>query len=99
MATNNISLLAPQIFAGEKYQIWSAKMQMYLEAFDLWEVVAKDKPIAPFPENPTLAQIKAHTNEKTKKFKAKTLIQNSVADSVFHKNYELQDSQRSLGLA
>ena len=85
MATNSISLLAPQIFAGENYQIWSVKMQTYLEAFDLWEVVAEDKPIAPFLTNPTLAQIKAHTDEKTKKFKSKTLIQNSVADSVFHR--------------
>ena len=99
MATSSISLLAPQIFAGENYQIWSVKMQTYLEAFDLWEVVAKDEPIAPLPANPTLAQIRAHTDKKTKKFKAKNLIQNSVADSVFHKNYELQDSQRSLGLA
>ncbi|KAL6328890.1 hypothetical protein AAG906_003907 [Vitis piasezkii] len=78
MATNNISLLAPQIFAGENYQIWFVKMQTYLEAFDIWEVVAEDKPIAPLSPNPTLAQIKAHTNEKTKKFKAKTLIQNSL---------------------
>ncbi|RVW62525.1 Retrovirus-related Pol polyprotein from transposon RE2 [Vitis vinifera] len=84
MATSSISLLAPQIFAGENYQIWSVKMQTYLEAFDLWEVVAKDKPIAPLPANPTLEQIKAHTDEKTKKFKAKTLIQNSIADSIFH---------------
>ena len=78
-------MLAPQIFVGENYQIWSVKMQTYLEAFDLWEVVAEDEPIAPLPVNPTLAQIKAHTDEKTKKFKAKTLIQNSVADSVFHR--------------
>ena len=74
MATNNISLLASQIFAGENCQICSVKMQTYLEAFDLWEVVAEDEPIAPLPANPTLAQIKAHTDEKTKKFKAKTLI-------------------------
>ena len=85
MATDSISLLAPQIFVRENYQIWSVKMQTYLKAFDLWEVVAEDKPIVPLPVNPTLAQIKAHTNEKTKKFKAKTLIQNSVADSVFHR--------------
>ena len=85
MATSSISLLAPQIFAGENYQIWSVKMQTYLEAFDLWEVVVGDKPIAPLPENPTLAQIKAYTDEKTKKFEAKTLIQNSVANFVFHR--------------
>ena len=62
---------------------------MYLEAFDLWEVVVH-KPIAPLPTNLTLAQIKAYTDEKTKKFEAKTLIQNSVADSVFHRimNYK-----------
>ena len=83
-------LLDPQIFARENYQIWSIKMQTYLEAFDLWEVVAEDEPIAPLPVNPTLAQIKAHTDEKTKKFKAKTLIQNLVADSVCHRimNYK-----------
>ena len=85
MATNNISSLAPQIFVEENYQIWSVKMQTYLEAFDLWEVVAEDELIALLPVNPTLAQIRAHTDEKTKKFKAKTLIQNSVADSIFHR--------------
>ena len=74
MATSSISLLAPQIFVGENYQIQSVKMQTYLEAFDLWQVVAEYKPIAPLPANPTLAQIKAHIDEKTKKFKAKTLI-------------------------
>ena len=69
----------------ENYQIWSVKMQTYLEAFDLWEVVAEDELIALLPVNPTLAQIRGHTDEKTKKFKAKTLIQNSVADSIFHR--------------
>ena len=44
-------------------------MQTYLEAFDIWEVVAEDKPIAPLPANPTLAQIRAHTNERPKSLK------------------------------
>ena len=69
MATSSISLLAPQIFVGENYQIWSVKMQTYLEAFDHWEVVAEDEPIAPLPANPTLAQIRAHTNERPKSLK------------------------------
>ena len=51
MATSSISLLAPQIFVGENYQIWSVKMQTYLEAFDLWEVVAEEEPIAPLSTN------------------------------------------------
>ena len=69
MATNNISLLAPQIFVGENYQIWFVKMQTYLETFDLWEVVAEDEPIAPLPANPTLAQIRAHTDKRPKSLK------------------------------
>ena len=91
MATSNISLLALQIFVGENYQIWSVKMQTYLKAFDLWEVVAEDEPIVPLLANPTLTQIRAHTDEKIKIFKAKTLIQNSIANSVFHRimNYRI----------
>ncbi|KAF2308310.1 hypothetical protein GH714_039967 [Hevea brasiliensis] len=43
----------------------------------------EDRPATPLLANPTLGQIKAHYEEKTKKFKAKTLIQNSVANSIF----------------
>ncbi|KAJ8747501.1 hypothetical protein K2173_013763 [Erythroxylum novogranatense] len=73
------------ILTGENFHIWSVKVQAYLEAFDLWETVTKDKPTPALPANPTLAQIKYHSEEKAKKSKAKSLIQNSVADSVFHK--------------
>lgn len=45
----------------------------------------EDIPLQPLLANPTLAQIRAHSDEKTKKFKAKTVIQNSVADSIFSK--------------
>jgi len=85
MASNSLSLNAPKIFTGENYQIWSVKMKSYLEAYDLWEVVMEDVPLQPLPANPTLAQIKSHSDEKIKKFKAKTVIQNSVADSIFSK--------------
>lgn len=60
-------------------------MKSYLETYELWEVVMEDKLIQPLPANPTLAQIKARSDEKTKKYKAKTIIQNSVADSIFSK--------------
>ncbi|XP_059281130.1 uncharacterized protein LOC132034785 [Lycium ferocissimum] len=85
MASNNLSFNALQTFTGENYQIWSVKMKSYLEAYDLWEVVKKDKPIESLPENSTPAQIKAHSEEKTKKYKAKIVIQNSVVDSIFSK--------------
>ncbi|KAM3285998.1 hypothetical protein P3S67_024797 [Capsicum chacoense] len=60
-------------------------MKSYLQAYDLWEVVADDTSLQSLPENPTVAQIKSHSDEKLKKLKAKTVIQNSVADSIFSK--------------
>ncbi|XP_009591866.1 uncharacterized protein [Nicotiana tomentosiformis] len=84
MATSGLSLNTPQTFTGENYQIWSVKMKSYLEAYDLWEVVIEDKLIQ-LPANPALAQIKVHSDKKIKKYKVKTIIQNSVADSIFSK--------------
>ncbi|XP_070049016.1 uncharacterized protein [Nicotiana tomentosiformis] len=85
MESSGLSLNTPQTFTSENYQIWSVKMESYLETYDLWKVVIEKKLIQPLPANPTLAQIKAHSDEITKKYKAKTIIQNSVADSIFSK--------------
>ncbi|KAH0678915.1 hypothetical protein KY284_020000 [Solanum tuberosum] len=85
MASNNLTLNPPFTFTGENYQIWSVKMQAFLEAYELWETVTEDKPLAALPANPTLAQIKPNNKDKAKKSKAKSLIQNVVADSVFYK--------------
>ncbi|XP_016504642.1 uncharacterized protein LOC107822615 [Nicotiana tabacum] len=95
MASSDLSLNTPQTFTGENYQIWSVKMKSYLETYDLWEVVMKDKLIQSLPANPTLAQIKAHSDEKTKKYKAKTTIQNSVADSIFSKIIACETSKEA----
>ena len=56
-----------------------------MEAYELWETVTEDKPLAALPANPTLAQIKSNNEEKAKKSKAKSLMQNVVADTVFYK--------------
>jgi hypothetical protein len=61
------------------------KMQAFLEAYDLWEIVSEDKPLAPLPTNPTVAQIKFSSEEKAKKSKAKSIIQNSMAESIFYR--------------
>lgn len=53
--------------------------------FDFWEIVAEDKPVSSLPKDPTLAQIKNHSEEKAKRSRVKIVIQNSVADSVFPK--------------
>ena len=61
------------------------KVQAFLQAYELWKTVMDDKPLAALPENPTLAQIKSNNEEKAKKSKAKSLMQNAVADSMFYK--------------
>lgn len=83
MASSSFTLSAPPIFSGENYQIWAFKMQSYLEAYDLWEEVEEEKQIRPLPANPTVAQMKHHSEEKAKKSKAKTLLLTSVADVIF----------------
>ena len=85
MASNNLPLNPPFTFNGENYQIWSVKMQAFLEAYELWETLTEDKPLAALPANPTLAQIKSNNKEQAKKSKAKSLMQNAVADSVFYR--------------
>ena len=43
---------APPVFIGENYQIWAVKMELYLQACDLWDLVETD------PKDPTLRSFK-----------------------------------------
>uniref|UniRef100_A0A3Q7GSR7 Uncharacterized protein n=1 Tax=Solanum lycopersicum TaxID=4081 RepID=A0A3Q7GSR7_SOLLC len=61
------------------------QMQTFLEAYELWETVTEDKPLAALLADPTLAQIKSNNEEKAKKSKVKSLMQNAVADTVIYK--------------
>ena len=85
MASNNLPLNLPLTFSDENYQIWSLQMQAFLEAYELRETVTEDKPLAALPANPTLAHIKSNNEEKAKKSKTKSLMQNVVADNVFYR--------------
>ncbi|TMW97788.1 hypothetical protein EJD97_004986 [Solanum chilense] len=85
MASNNLPLNPPFTFTGENYQIWYVKMQYLFEAYELWETVTKDKPLAALQANPPLSQIKSNNIEKAKKPKPKSLMQIVVADTVFLK--------------
>ena len=49
------------IFYGENYQLWVVRMETYLEAFDLWQVVEEDYEINPLLNNLIVAR-----NEGTK---------------------------------
>ncbi|KAG8485839.1 hypothetical protein CXB51_019238 [Gossypium anomalum] len=83
MASSGFSPAAPPVFNGEGFHIWVVKMRTYLQAFDLWEVVNTDVEPAPLRANPTVAQIRQHADERTKRHKAMSCIQNCVSDVIF----------------
>lgn len=72
----------PPIFNDENYHIFVVKMKTYLQAYDLWEVNADVKP-PPLKANPTITQIKQHSDDCAKKFKAKSCLQNDVYGMIF----------------
>ncbi|XP_049344195.1 uncharacterized protein LOC125808553 [Solanum verrucosum] len=79
----SFSSMAPPTFGGESYRIWVVRMQAYLEVLDLWEAVKDEYIIAPFPNNPTMAQIKNHQERKIRKSKAKVYLCVAVSSTVF----------------
>jgi len=54
--------MAAAVFNGDNYQMWAIRMETYLKALDLWEVVEEDYKILPLPANPTVAQVKSQKN-------------------------------------
>ena len=89
MAGNNF-LSAPPIFTGENYQIWAVKMESYLQAFDLWDLVEAD------PEDPIIAQIRSNKQERNKRCRAKTCIYSVVLDNIY-KDHDMRNNKTSMG--
>ena len=56
----NYSQVALPLFDGKGYDLWSVRMQSYLEGLDLWDDVEENYVVQPLPENPIMAQIKNH---------------------------------------
>ena len=83
MSSSSYTPLPPPVFTGENYPIWIVKMKTYLKAHDLWEVVETGREPPPLRANPTIAQIKQHSEECTKKYKAMSCIQSAVSDTIF----------------
>ena len=79
----SFSEVAPPVFDGENYDLWAIRMESYLEALDLWEVMEEDYNVPPLPDNLTMAQIKNHKERKTKKAKAKSCLSAGVSKIVF----------------
>ena len=82
MDSTNFSSKSP-VFNGHNFGIWAVKMEAYLRAFDLWEIVENDRQPNPLGNNPTVAQIKFFNEEKAKKFKALTCLHNAVSEEIF----------------
>ncbi|XP_022853667.1 uncharacterized protein LOC111375110 [Olea europaea var. sylvestris] len=83
MASGGFTAPLPSIFAGENYDFWAAKMKAYLRAYDLWEITENGTEPPPLRANPTIAQLKQHSEEIAKKFKALSCIQSAVSDAIF----------------
>ncbi|KAA3467323.1 pleiotropic drug resistance protein 3-like [Gossypium australe] len=61
------------IFNGENYHIRVVKMKIYLQAYDLWEVVNTDVELTPVMPR----------NKRAKRYKAMSCIQNEFSDVIF----------------
>ncbi|KZV47520.1 hypothetical protein F511_14592 [Dorcoceras hygrometricum] len=65
-------------------------METYLEALDLWEAVEEYYEVPALPNNPTMAQIKAHKEKKTK---AKACLFAAVSSSIFTRIMSLKSAK------
>ena len=79
----NFSPIAPTTFDGTNYQMWVVRMETYLEALDLWEVVEEDYEVPALLANPTMAQMKVHKGRRTRKSKAKAYLFAAVTPTIF----------------
>nr|GMC86785.1 cysteine proteinase 3-like [Ipomoea batatas]GME08098.1 cysteine proteinase 3-like [Ipomoea batatas] len=77
-------LSKPPVFTGENYHAWFVKMETYLEAHGLWEMMEIYE-VPALPEDPTISQMREYREEKKKMNKAKTCIHSALTDEVFTK--------------
>ena len=78
------------MFNGENYHILAVKMKFYLRFQGLWNIVISEADPPPLRENPTVAQMKAHEEEKLKKDKVITYLHSRLADHIFTKIMDLE---------
>src|ERR1044072_5046924 len=82
MSSSNLSLPPAPVFTGENYELWAAKMRGYIKPYSLWEIVNDGAQPPLLPNNPTVAQIRHHSEELAKEGKALVLIHSAVSDEV-----------------
>jgi hypothetical protein len=76
------------------YHIWAVKMKFYLRSQGLWNVVVSDSDPPLLTANPTIAQMKAHEEEKLKKDKAITCLHSELPDHIFTKIMNLKSPKQ-----
>ena len=94
MASSNISLPAPPVFTGKNYEIWAVKMKAQLRAYDLWDVVETGAEPPPVPANPTVAQMRYHSEQVAKRAKALTILHSAVDDDIFMRISNLETAKQ-----
>ncbi|KAH1046108.1 hypothetical protein J1N35_036892 [Gossypium stocksii] len=70
------------VFNGENYHICVVKIKTYLQAFNLWEVVNADVESPPLRANPTIAQIRQHSDNRAKKYNVMLCLQICVSNVI-----------------
>ncbi|EOY10311.1 Uncharacterized protein TCM_025683 [Theobroma cacao] len=84
MAFANFNAAASPVLTGENYPIWVAKMNAYLHAFNLWEIVdVGGNRLEMRQSNPTIAHLKQHSEEIAKKYKALYCIHFAIFNLIF----------------
>ena len=63
--------------------MWAVKIETYLKAFDLWEILESDKQPTLLGNNPTITHRKFFNEEKAKQFKVLTCLYNAVSEEIF----------------
>nr|KYP58318.1 hypothetical protein KK1_004618 [Cajanus cajan] len=63
----SFSHVVPPIYDGENYDLWTVKIELYLETLDLWETVEEEYDVLSLPGNLTMIQIKYHKENKAHK--------------------------------
>ena len=91
MSSNNDSLPPPPVFSAGNYDLWAVKMKTYLRAQSLWDVVENGSNPPPLPNNPTLAQIRNHSDDEVaKEGRALAIIHAALHDDIFIKILNLE---------
>lgn len=90
---NSFTDIAPPVFDGTNYQVWSVRMEVYLDASDLWEAVEQVYEVPPLLENPILAQIKSQKERKLRKSKARATLFALISSTIFIKIMTLKTAK------